>query len=160
CGLCTCAAPRRIRAAESRAFPATTWRARSRRTGVASRSSMSVHSRKRRLSRAVIASAEWYARLGALCAGSFTTATMIGLADELVDRLNVDSILILRYPKAASPQLLYGRPDHKHRANTVEDYLLGHYALDPFYLRSEYCSQQGLVSLRDVIEEDFASSEY
>lgn len=121
---------------------------------------MSVQSRKRGLSRAVIASPEWYARLGALCVGSFTTATTIGLADELVDRLDVDSILILRYPRAASPQLLYGRPDHRHRANTVEDYLRGHYALDPFYLRCEYCSQRGLVSLRDVIEEDFASSEY
>jgi DNA-binding CsgD family transcriptional regulator len=121
---------------------------------------MSVQSRKRGLSKAVVASAEWYARLGELCVGSFTTATMIGLADELVERLGVDSILILRYPQASSPQLLYGRPDHKHRANTVEDYLLGHYALDPFYLRSEYCSQQRLISLRDVIEEDFASSEY
>ncbi len=121
---------------------------------------MSVRLKKRNLSKAVIASREWYARLGELCAGGFTTASMIGLADELVERLDVDSILILRYPRASSPQLLYGRPDHRHRANTVEDYLLGHYALDPFYLRSDYCSQRGLISLRDVIEEDFASSEY
>jgi hypothetical protein len=68
--------------------------------------------------------------------------------------------LILRYPKGAAPQLLYGRTDHTHRANKIDDYLLGHYVLDPFYGRAEYCSDQGLSSLRDVIEEDFAASEY
>jgi DNA-binding CsgD family transcriptional regulator len=121
---------------------------------------MSVQSRKRGFSKGVIASSQWYAKLADLCGGSFTSATMIGLADELVQRLGVDSLLILRYPRSAAPQLLYGRTDHKHRANKIDDYLLGHYVLDPFYVRAEYCSDHGLTSLRDVIEEDFASSEY
>jgi DNA-binding CsgD family transcriptional regulator len=85
---------------------------------------------------------------------------MLGLVDELVQRLSVDSILILRYPKGAAPQLLYDRSDHTYRANKIDDYLLGHYVLDPFYGRAEYCASQGLTSLREVIEEDFASSEY
>jgi DNA-binding CsgD family transcriptional regulator len=122
--------------------------------------SMSRRSRKPGFSKGVIASSGWYAKLADLCGGSFTAAAMIGLADELVQRLSVDSILILRYPTEAAPQLLYGRTDHAHRANKIDDYLLGHYVLDPFYVRAEYCSNQGFISLRDVIEEDFASSEY
>ena len=113
-----------------------------------------------RFSRGFIASPEWYARLGELCAGSFTPAAMLALIDELVERLEVDSVLVLRYPKDASPQLLYGRANQIHRSNTVEDYLRGHYALDPFYLRSAYCIERGLASLREVIEEDLASSDY
>jgi DNA-binding CsgD family transcriptional regulator len=121
---------------------------------------MSLRFRKPGFSKGVIASPGWYAKLAELCGGSFTTSTTIGLADELAQRLSVDSILILRYPKGASPQLLYSRTDHTHRTNRIDDYLLGHYVLDPFYGRAEYCSDQGLTSLRDVIEEDFASSEY
>ena len=121
---------------------------------------MSVGSKKPGLSKGVIASSGWYAKLAELCGSSFTTSTLIGLVDELVRRLSVDSILILRYPKGAAPQLLYDRSDHTHRANKIDDYLLGHYVLDPFYGRAEYCSDRGLTSLRDVIEEDFASSEY
>jgi DNA-binding CsgD family transcriptional regulator len=121
---------------------------------------MSPRSRKPGFSKGIIASPGWYAKLAELCGGSFTASTMIGLADELVQRLSVDSMLILRYPKAAAPQLLHGRTDHLHRANKIDDYLLGHYVLDPFYTRADYCSNQGLTSLREVIEEDFASSEY
>jgi DNA-binding CsgD family transcriptional regulator len=121
---------------------------------------MSLRSRKPGFSKGVIASSGWYAQLADLCGGSFTPSTMIGLADELAQRLSVDSILILRYPQGAAPQFLYGRTDHTHRANRIDDYLLGHYVLDPFYVRAGYCANQGLTSLRDVIEEDFASSEY
>jgi DNA-binding CsgD family transcriptional regulator len=121
---------------------------------------MSQRTGKPGFSTGIIASASWYAKLAELCGDSFTTSTMIGLADELVQRLSVDSMLILRYPKGAAPQLLYGRTEHLHRANKIDDYLLGHYVLDPFYGRAEYCSNRGLTSLREVIEEDFASSEY
>ncbi len=113
-----------------------------------------------RLSKGVIASAQWYARLAQICGGHFTASMTLGLAGELVERLEIDSTLILRYPRAAPPQMLYGRADHQHRANKIDDYLLGHYALDPFYLRIEHCSRQGFIALREVIEEDFASSEY
>jgi DNA-binding CsgD family transcriptional regulator len=121
---------------------------------------MPVHPRKKNFSKSFLASTDWYAGLARVCGGGFTAAAMIGLADEIAVRLNADSSLILHYPAAASPKLLYGRTERKHRVNKVEDYLSGHYALDPFYVRSEYCSGQGLVSLRDVIEEDFATSEY
>jgi DNA-binding CsgD family transcriptional regulator len=112
------------------------------------------------LTKSTIASSDWYAALARIWDGQFTAAVALGLVEELIERLDIDSALILRYPRAAPPQLLYGRADHKHRANKIDDYLLGHYALDPFYLRIEHCSRQGLIALRDVIEEDFASSQY
>jgi DNA-binding CsgD family transcriptional regulator len=117
-------------------------------------------SKKKSFSKHVLASAEWYDGLARLCGDCFTAAMTIGFAEEIATRLNADSTLILHYPTGASPQLLYGRTDHRHRANKVDDYLSGHYALDPFYVRSDYCSSRGMVSLREVIEEDFASSEY
>src|SRR4051794_11062267 len=102
--------------------------------------------KKKRLSKAVIASQEWYATLAAFCGASFTVPTMIALIDELVARLEIDSVIVLRYPQHASPQLLYGRADHGHRSNKIDDYLLGHYVLDPFYLRMAHCTQRGLTS--------------
>lgn len=112
------------------------------------------------LSKSVIASAQWYARLAELCGNGFTTGTMLGLAAELVERLSVDSVLILRYHEGASPQLLYGQTDHAHRLNKIDDYLLAHYALDPFYRRIDLCARRSVICLREVIEEDFATSEY
>jgi DNA-binding CsgD family transcriptional regulator len=115
---------------------------------------------RRSFTKSTLASADWYDGLARVCGGSFTARTMIQFADEIAGRLHADSFLILHYPRGASPKLLYGRADHRHRVNKVEDYLSGHYALDPFYVRSEYCSSQGLVCLRDVIEEGFSTSEY
>lgn len=113
-----------------------------------------------RLSKGAIASPDWYASLARIWDAQFTAPVTLGFVEELIARLAIDSVLILRYPPAAPPQLLHGRVDHQHRVNKIDDYLLGHYALDPFYLRIGFCSQQGLIALRDVIEEDFASSEY
>jgi DNA-binding CsgD family transcriptional regulator len=107
-----------------------------------------------------LASAPWYARLAQLLGPHLTAAATIGLATELLERLGADNLLILRFPQDASPQLLYSRIDPVRRANRIDDYLLGHYALDPFYIRLEYCCSQEVTSLRDVIEEDFAASEY
>jgi DNA-binding CsgD family transcriptional regulator len=121
---------------------------------------LAVSFKKRSFSKSVLASADWHGGLARLCGGCFTAAMTIGFADEIATRLNADSILILHYPTGTSPQLLYGRTDDKHRANKVDDYLSGHYALDPFYVRRDYCSSQEMASLREVIEEDFASSEY
>jgi DNA-binding CsgD family transcriptional regulator len=72
---------------------------------------MSARSKKGGFSKGVIASSGWYATLAELCGGTFTTSTLIGLADELVRRLSVDSILMWRYPQGAAPQLLYGRAE-------------------------------------------------
>jgi hypothetical protein len=47
---------------------------------------------------------------------------MIEFAEEIARRLNADSFVILHYPSGASPRMLYGGNDHKHRANTVDDY--------------------------------------
>ena len=115
---------------------------------------------KKALSKRLLASAEWYTRLAEICAPGFTPASTIALANELLQRLGANNMLILRFPAGGSPQLLYGRIGYQRRTNRIDDYLLGHYALDPFYMRLEYCASQGLTSLRDVIDADFAASEY
>lgn len=112
------------------------------------------------LSRAIIASAQWYSCLARILSGSFSPNHIVALTSELTERLDVDSTLILRYPPGEAPRVLYDRTHHKHRVNKIEDYVIGHYALDPFYLRIQHCAQQGFMPLREVIEEDFSSSEY
>ncbi|HEX4240379.1 MAG TPA: helix-turn-helix transcriptional regulator [Steroidobacteraceae bacterium] len=114
----------------------------------------------KRFSREALGSTDWYRMLARVWGASFTAARVIEFAEEVAARLRADTFVVLHYPRGAAPRLLHGRIDHKHRAKSVNDYLGGNYALDPFYLRSEYCSREGLVCLRDVIEEDFGSSEY
>lgn len=112
------------------------------------------------LSKAILSSAGWYSSLAKILGGAFSPSQTLALTNELVERLHADSTLILRYPKGEAPRVLYDRTHHEHRVNKIDDYVIGHYALDPFYLRLDHCARQGFMSLREVIEEDFSSSEY
>ncbi len=112
------------------------------------------------LSKACLASTEWYQVLGEILADVFTPGNTIALTNELVARLHINSALILHYPGGGPPRLLYERTNHECRKNRIDDYLLGNYALDPFYLLLEHCSQRGFVSLRELTKEKFSTSEY
>jgi len=114
----------------------------------------------RGLSKVGIASMQWYQVLGEIFADAFTPSNTIALTNELVARLRIDSALILHYPGGGPPRLLYERTHHECRKNRIEDYLLGNYALDPFYLLLEHCSQRGFISLRELTKEKFSTSEY
>lgn len=114
----------------------------------------------RGMSKACIASTQWYTILGEILGEAFTPNHTIALTNELVARLRIDSALILHYPDSGPPRLLYDRTRHKRRKNRIDDYLLGNYALDPFYLFLEHCSQRGFVWLRELTKEKFSSSEY
>ncbi|MEM8985494.1 MAG: helix-turn-helix transcriptional regulator [Pseudomonadota bacterium] len=89
-----------------------------------------------------------------------TTAATLALCDELVALLKIDSVLLMRFPKDAGPQLLYGDYEHRRRLNNIDDYFMGNYAIDPFYLHLDQCRTAGVLALSDVIEENFDSSEY
>lgn len=112
-----------------------------------------------RFGREALLSADWYQLLARLY-GKPAAAGAREFAAELALLFNADGYVILHYPQGAAPRLLHGHTDRRHRANSMDEYLDGHYALDPFYLRSDYCSRHGMVCLRDVIEEGFGSSEY
>ena len=111
-------------------------------------------------SKELLASREWYERLGSILGSTTTTAATLALCDELVAQLKVDSVLLIRFPKEAGPQLLYGDYEHRRRLNRIDDYFQGNYAIDPFYLRLEQCREAGVLGLSAVIEENFDSSEY
>ncbi len=111
-------------------------------------------------SKDLLASREWYERLSNIVSSSSTTAATLALCDELVTQLRIDSVLLIRFPKDAGPQLLYGDYEHRRRLNNIDDYFLGNYAIDPFYLNLERCREAGVLALSDVIEENFDFSEY
>ncbi|MEO0399542.1 MAG: LuxR C-terminal-related transcriptional regulator [Pseudomonadota bacterium] len=111
-------------------------------------------------SKDVLASREWYERLSNILGGATSTAATLALCDELVAQLKIDSVLLMRFPKDAGPQLLYGQHEHRRRLNKIDDYFQGNYAVDPFYLNLETCREAGVLGLSDVIEENFDSSEY
>ncbi|MEL7027900.1 MAG: helix-turn-helix transcriptional regulator [Pseudomonadota bacterium] len=113
-----------------------------------------------RFSADLLASREWYERLANIISASSTAATTLALCDELVAQLRIDSTLLIRFPKDAGPQLLYGNYRHRRRSNEIEDYFRGNYAIDPFYLHLEQCREAGVLPLGDVIEENFDISEY
>jgi len=115
---------------------------------------------ERGLSKLCIASTQWYQVLAEIFGDAFTPSSTIALTNELVARLHIDSALILHYPNGGPPRLLYDRTHHQFRKNRIEDYLLGNYALDPFYLLLEHCSQHGFMSLRELTNDRFSSSEY
>ncbi len=115
---------------------------------------------RRGLTKACIASAEWYTILGEILGDAFTSNHALALTNELVARLRIDSALILHYPGGGPPRLLHERTRHQRRTNRIDDYLLRNYALDPFYLLLEHCSQRGFISLRELTKEKFSSSEY
>ena len=111
-------------------------------------------------SKEVIASHGWYERLATILRASSKDKGMLELIGELTERLSVDSTLILRFPNNSAPQLIYGKYRSKERKTKIEEYMSGHYALDPFYLRIDECNEAGMMSLREIIEESFGSSEY
>jgi len=111
-------------------------------------------------SKEAIASHGWYERLATILQASSKGKGTLELIAELTERLSVDSTLILRFPSNSAPQLIYGKYRSKERRTKIEEYMSGHYALDPFYLRIDECNEAGVMSLREMIEESFGSSEY
>jgi DNA-binding CsgD family transcriptional regulator len=74
--------------------------------------------------------------LARVCGTSFTAARMIEFAEEIAARLRVDAFVVLHYPRGASPRLLHGRMDDRHRAGSenelcfrTDDGLGGHLSL-------------------------------
>ena len=107
-----------------------------------------------------LASKHWYERLAKILTLGNKAAAFLALTEELVEQLSVDSMMLLHFPASASPSLLYGSYDHPARSNTIGDYLSGNYAIDPFYMNRQSCRNSDVTTLQEVIEEDFAASEY
>lgn len=112
------------------------------------------------LTTGAISTRRWYERLAAILGASTRRDRVLELIGELIERLGADSTLILRFAAHSAPQLIYGNYPSEERVEKIREYLSGHYALDPFYLRITDCAKVGVMSLREVIEESFDSSEY
>jgi DNA-binding CsgD family transcriptional regulator len=102
----------------------------------------------------------WYEVLADVFSATSASRGAAALAEALVDQLIIDSTLLIHFPRGEGPVLTFGRFDSSKRSGSVDDYFRGHYVLDPFYRRLEECLQRGLMSLRDVIEENFDQSDY
>ena len=112
------------------------------------------------LTKETISTRQWYERLAEIIGATSKREGMLELIGELIERLDVDSTLILRFAAQSAPQLIYASYQSDERVEKVREYLSGHYALDPFYLRIGECGELAMMSLREVIEESFSSSEY
>jgi len=121
---------------------------------------MQISSHKQKFTTNYLSSEHWYERLATILTIGDRAAAFLALTDELVEQLMVDSMLLLHFPATSGPKLLYNNSEHSRRYNSVEDYLSGNYAIDPFYLNRTQCRDSGLVPLKEVIEEEFSSSEY
>lgn len=109
---------------------------------------------------ALLASHDWHMRLSAILSANASISSTLGLVEEIAHQLRIDSTLLFRFPKDEGPHLLYGKYNSKSRFNDIQDYLNGHYILDPFYSNLQICREVGLLPLRDLIEEGFDKSEY
>lgn len=111
-------------------------------------------------SREFLGTTAWYERLAGVFSASSPAHGARALIDLLHAHLKVDSTLVIHFPRGEGPVLTFSRFDSTKRAGSVDDYFRGHYVLDPFYRRLDECLQRGVLSLREVIEENFDQSDY
>ncbi len=71
-----------------------------------------------------------------------------------------DSALILAYPSARRPEVIFDAFDHPQRQNNIETYLQSAYLLDPFYLWAQRQKHPGVLRMREIAPEGFTESDY
>lgn len=114
----------------------------------------------RQFSKDYLGSREWYDELAHIFSAQSKTGMILAFIECLCAKLKIDSALVLHFPKDEGPSLIFRRVDSKRRTNSLEDYFGGNYVLDPFYIRLNECRDKYVLSLREVIEENFSQSEY
>ncbi|WBX85189.1 helix-turn-helix transcriptional regulator [Sphingosinicella microcystinivorans] len=111
-------------------------------------------------SRELLGTREWYDELTHIFSAQAKAGVALAFIDALYENLKIDSALVLHFPKDEGPRLIFSKIDSKRRSNSLDDYFGGNYVLDPFYLRLNDCRDRYVLSLREVIEENFSQSEY
>lgn len=111
-------------------------------------------------SRRSLVTSTWYEELATVFAAASRRQGALALIEVLNDCFDVDSTLVIHFPRGEGPTLTFSRFDSATRSESVDAYFRGHYVLDPFYRRLDECLRSGMLSLREVIEENFDQSDY